>query len=71
MNDIMQGAITTEQPFKIYPDGVYFRNEQGYGITLTKRGRDDGTIQAICDALNVAYQRGFCDGTVAVMNNPK
>jgi hypothetical protein len=64
-NDIKQGVATTEEPFKIYKDGIFFRTDTGFGLQITKFGNDMETVISMKDCLNRAYQFGFTDGASA------
>jgi len=55
------GSITTENPFEIYPKGVYFRSKDGFGFTIKNFGGDLKTLLALKECMNLAYQAGYAD----------
>ena len=63
---VKQSVMTTEEPFKVYKDGIFFRAENGFGLQITKFGNDMATVISMKDCLNRAYQLGFSDGTLSM-----
>lgn len=55
------GTITAEEPFAIYPKGVYFRSKDGFGFTIKSFGGDLETLIALKECMNLAYQAGYSD----------
>ena len=65
-SEIIQGAITFEEPFTIGSDGIYYNKH----ICYLKAGGDVTlrTSHAVCKALNRAYQQGFSNCADSALN---
>ena len=65
--DIIVGAITFEEPFKVCSEGIRFRD------ILAMTLGDDLSRKSCCEiakALNVAYRNGFSEGSKSLNKQP-
>jgi hypothetical protein len=61
---IIPPFITTlEKPFKLYSTGIFFREENGFGIVFTRKCTDINTSLAIESVCNDAFKLGFEEGS--------
>lgn len=58
---VIQGAVTTEEPFQITNDGIFYRDEK-WGLQFLGKYYHIKMTNDIKDVLNDAYKRGFSDG---------
>ena len=62
---ISVSARTTEQPFIVTRDGIFFRSANGFGIVMKRGSRSDETVLAVQEVLNKAFEIGFDEGVKA------
>jgi hypothetical protein len=60
---------TKEQPFRRFPGGIFFRDPEGIGLSMIYMHEFDRRLPSfiynIEMALNLAYQKGFEEGSIA------